>query len=250
MATISPEGVLSCPPIDSDQTVTVTATYSSGGITETDEMDMTITNVTTIPFTESMLSGEVFFEEDYYAEGGYYSYLSILNADFSFEQYSKETGRSEYETGTWSIDASGNLIVNISGNGTVTVMLISDSPTEMEVLVDDGSGTIESALLEKTVPVDPAKLPGTYKSGTEIFTFNADGSGVLSADFGTFSLTWSVDSGILKMIAGNGYQMWWYARAGTQSSATSYTLLKVAFAEFEPGGNLYEYYGGYEATRQ
>ena len=47
MASISPSGVLSCQAIDSDQMVTVTATYSSGGITETATMNVTITNITT-----------------------------------------------------------------------------------------------------------------------------------------------------------------------------------------------------------
>ena len=47
MASISPSGVLSCQAIDSDQMVTVTATYSYGGITETATMNVTITNITT-----------------------------------------------------------------------------------------------------------------------------------------------------------------------------------------------------------
>jgi hypothetical protein len=47
VAEISPGGVLSCQAIDSDQMVTVTATYSSGGITETATMNVTITNITT-----------------------------------------------------------------------------------------------------------------------------------------------------------------------------------------------------------
>src|SRR4030042_2343738 len=35
MATINASGVLTCPPMDANQTVTITATYSSGGITKT-----------------------------------------------------------------------------------------------------------------------------------------------------------------------------------------------------------------------
>jgi len=68
-ATISPGGVLYCPSIASDQAVTVSATYSYGGVTETDAMDVTVTNITTIPFTAQMVSGEVFFEENFYAGG-------------------------------------------------------------------------------------------------------------------------------------------------------------------------------------
>ena len=45
MATINASGVLTCPPMDGDQTVTITATYSSGGITKTAIKDVTIVNV-------------------------------------------------------------------------------------------------------------------------------------------------------------------------------------------------------------
>ena len=45
MATINASGVLTCPPMDGDQTVTITATYSHGGITKTATKDVTIVNV-------------------------------------------------------------------------------------------------------------------------------------------------------------------------------------------------------------
>jgi hypothetical protein len=214
-------------------------------------MDVTITNVTTIPFTAQMLSGEAFFEENFPAGGGYDSYLSIFNADFSCELYSFGTfpDRSDYETGTWSIDASGNLIITVGGQGTITVMLIADSSTEMEVVVDDGTGTPETEILEKTLTVNPSLLPGIY-TGSDGYTwvFNADGTGSVSI-FGGTSFTWSVDSGILKMVAGNGYQMWFYARASTTAWAT-YVLLKVGFVELTPTGGFHDYYGGYELQRQ
>ncbi|MGE5285283.1 MAG: hypothetical protein ACM3OG_09975, partial [Actinomycetota bacterium] len=249
VAEISTGGVLSCQGgIDSDQTVSITATFSSGGITETDTMDVTITNITTSSFTPQMVSGNAFFEENINPGGSSDSSLSLFNADLSFERYSL----GGYNTGTWSIDASGNLIVNISGQETVTVMLVSDSPTEMQVLIDDGTGTPFAAALEKTVPVDPAKLPGTYVQSPENYTwaFESNGTGSTSG-FGGFSLTWSVDSkGILKMPASNGFSAWFYARASSQSTASAYTVLKVAFPEFLPGGDFYKYYGGKVLTRQ
>lgn len=163
MASITPGGVLSCAGIDTNQTATITATYSSGGVTETDTMGVTITNVETIPFTAQMLSGQVFFEENTYAGGDYDSHLSFFNADSSFEQYANNN-RDSYHTGTgsWSIDASGNAIVTVTGVGTATMMLISDSSTEMQVLLDDGTGTPSALTMEKIVPIDPAKIPGTY----------------------------------------------------------------------------------------
>jgi hypothetical protein len=251
-ATISPGGVLYCPSIASDLTVTVTATYSSGGLTETATMDVTITNIATIPFTAQMVSGEAFFEENSYPGGGYDSFLSIFNADFSFEQYSHESppDTSDYETGTWSIDASGNLIITIGGQGTVAVMLIADSSTEMEVLVDDGTGTPETVILEKTIPVDPSMLPGTYRDDTGFtWSFNSNGTGSTTGG-GGWTFTWSVDSGVLKNVFSNGYQGWMHARASSQSSPTSYTTLKWAFVEYTPTGGFYNYYGGMELTHQ
>ena len=251
-ATISTGGVLYCPSIASDLTVTVTATYSSGGVTETDTMDVTVTNITTIPFTAQMVSGEVFFEENFYTGVGYDSFLSIFNADSSFEQYSLETPpeRSDYDTGTWSIDASGNLIVNIGVQGTVTIMLIADSPTEVEVVVDDGTGAPYTATLERIVPVDPSLLPGTYESNTgSRWTFNANGTGSTTGG-GGWTFDWSVDSGILKNVFSNGYQGWFYARASSQSTATSYTMLNVGFVELTPSGGFYNYYGRRDLTRQ
>ena len=249
-ATISPGGVLYCPSIDSDQAVTVTATYSSGGVTETADTVVTVTNITTIPFTAQMVSGEAFFEENFYTGGGYDSFLSIFNADSSFEQYSHDSPpeTSDYDTGTWSIDASGNLIVNTGGQGTVTIMLISDSPTVVQVVVDDGTGAPFTVILEKTVPVDSSKVPGTYTDGST-WTFNADGTGSTTGG-GGWTFDWSVDSGILKNVFSNGYQGWFYARASSQSTATSYTNLNVAFVELDPSGGFYNYYGGIDLTRQ
>jgi hypothetical protein len=244
--------VLYCPSIDNNLTVTVTATFSSGGVTETDTMDVTITNITTIPFTAQMLSGNAFFEENFPAGGGYDSTLSILNADFSFEQYSFETppDASDGVAGTWSIDASGNLIVNIFGQGTVTIMLISDSPTEMQVVIDDGTGTPSTVILEKTIPVDNSILPGTYvNSFGDTWIFNVNGTGSTTGD-GGWTYTWSVDSGIIKAVFPNTYVGSMYARASSQSTATSYTILKWAFVIHTPTGDFGDYYGGMELTPQ
>jgi hypothetical protein len=255
VAEISTGGVFSCRGgVASDQTVTVSATYSSGGITKTATMNVILTNIATIPFTAQVLAGNAFFEENASAGGGYDSSLAILNAFSFFQQYSYENppGTGDYVTGTWSIDGSGKLIVNISGQGMVTVELISDSSTEMRVVTGDGTAPPSIATLEKIVPVDPAKLPGTYKQSVEGYTwvFNANGTGTCSI-FGGMLFTWSVDSdGVLKMPFSNGYSPWFYSRATSQSTPTAYTVLKVAFPEFNPSGGFYSYYGGRELTRQ
>lgn len=249
VASISPVGVLSCDQtIESDEPVTVTATYSAGGITETATMDVTITNITTSSFIPQMVSGKAYFEETINPGRSSESSLSIFNSDSSFKQY----GTGGYRTGSWSIDGSGNLIVNISGRGTVTMMLVSDSPTEMQVLIDDGAGTPSTVTLEKIVSVDSAKLPGTYTLSPEGYTWvaNADGSGSVSI-YGGLTFSWVVDStGVLKMPTSTGYTACFYARASSQSTASGYTVLKVAFPEFNPSGDFFMYYGGKVLTRQ
>jgi hypothetical protein len=215
---------------------------------------VTIIRVPSIPFTTQELSGKVFFEENFYAGGGYDSHLYILNPDFSLEQYSYESpsGTSAYVTGTWSNDPYG-LDLNISGQGTVTVQRFAESATEMEVLLYDGPGPPSVVTWEKTVPVDPAKLPGTYTQSPDGYTWvvNADGTGSVSI-YGGINFTWSVDSdGVLRLPGTTGYTAVFYARASSQSTATSYTTLKVGFPEFNTTtGDFYHYYGGMEMKRQ
>ncbi len=255
MASISASGVLSCVGIDANQTVTITASYSSGGVTEIATMDVSVTDVSTIPFTAQMVSGQALFEENFPAGGRYESTLSILNADSSFEQYNYEapSDTSDYVTGTWSIDASGNLVIDISEQGTVTVGLISDSSTESQVVVDDGTDPPPMVTLEKIVAVNPPLLPGTY-SGSDGYTWvlNAGGTGSWPDYPGAPTFTWSVDSaGVLKMPANTGYTGSVYARASSQSTATEYTILRIAFTEHNTSTSaFYFYYGGIELTRQ
>ncbi len=248
VAEISTGGVLSCQGgVASDQTVTITATYSAGGITETATMDVTIIRVPSIPFTAQELSGKVFFEENFYAGGGYDSHLYILNADFSLEKFSYES--PNHVTGTWSNDPYG-LDLNISGQGTVTVQRIAESATEMEVLLYDGPGPPSVVTWEKTVPIDAAKLPGTYVNQIgETWIFNVNGTGSTTGA-GGWTFTWTVDSGILKPLFSSGYEGWMYARANSQSSSTSYTMLKWVFIEYTPSGGFYGFPGGMDLTRQ
>jgi hypothetical protein len=263
VAEISSSGVLSCRGgISSDQAVTITATYSSGGITRTATKGVTVTHVPSIPFTEQELSGKAFFEEHFSAGGkGYESRLNILNADFTLEQYSAYAlprgDTSYYVTGTWNNDPYGlDLNFRLFDHGPYTVQRIADSSTEMEVLIYEESiwGSFSfTATWEKTVPVDPAKLPGSYRQSVEGYTwvFNADGTGSASI-FGGIHFTWSVDSdGVLRMPSTTGRSALFYARATSQGTATAYTILKVGFAEHNTStGNFFKYYGGYELTRQ
>ncbi len=211
---INTGGVLYCQGgVASDQTVTVSATYSAGGITKTGTMNVTVIHVPIIPFTEQELAGKVFFEEYVGAGGGYSSHLYILNGDFSLGVYATfalpRGYTSHYVTGTWSNDPYGVLDLNfiLADQGPTTVRRITDSFTEMEVELYDKSWgqwgfPAWDANWEKTVPVDPSKLPGTYKQSVEGYTwvFNADGTGSVSI-LGGVNFTWSVDSaGVLRIL--------------------------------------------------
>jgi hypothetical protein len=247
-AEITSDGVLWCHSIGSDQLVTITATYSS----ETATKEMTIIRVPPIPFTAEELSGKGFFEENVGEGGGYDSHLYILNADFSIEQYSYEDppGTSTYVTGTGS-NSVYSLVLDVGGQE-LHVQRIAESSTEMEILIYEGPGPPSIVTWEKIVPVDPAKLPGTY-AGSDGYTwvFNANGTGTVSI-FGGIIFTWSVDAnGVLRMPSSTGYTMSFYARATSQSTATEYTVLKAAFPEHNTStGSFYAYYGGIELTRQ
>jgi hypothetical protein len=252
VAEINTSGVLSCQGgVSGDQTVTITATYSAGGITETATMDVTIIHAPMMPFTAQELSGKVFFEVDT-------DFLYILNADSTLNLYA-EFGTppfdpSYYVTGAWSNDPDGlDLDFRFADYGGSIVQRIADFPTGMEVVVFEKVWEFtHNFTWEKTMSVDPAKLPGSYR-GSDGYTwvFNNDGTGTCTG-FGGITFTWSVDSaGVLRMPGTTGYTAVFYARASSQSTATSYTNLKVGFAEHNTStGNFYKYYGGYELTRQ
>jgi hypothetical protein len=252
VAEISTGGLLYCQGgVASDQAVTITATYSAGGITEMATMNVTITNGQSIPFTAQELSGKVFFEEET-------DFLYVLNADSTLILYA-EFGTppfdpSYYVTGAWSNDPDGlDLDFRFADYGGSIVQRIADFPTGMEVVVfEKGWEFTHNFTWEKTMSVDPAKLPGSYR-GSDGYTwvFNNDGTGTCTG-FGGITFTWSVDSaGVLRMPGTTGYTAVFYARASSQSTATSYTNLKVGFAEHNTStGNFKKYYGGYELTRQ
>ena len=235
--------------IFNDQTATIAATYSSGGITKTATMDVTITSAPSIPFTQEELSGKVFFSKNF---------LYILNADKTLELYATfgtpPGDPSYYVTGTWSNDNNGlYLNFKFTDYAPAIVQRIADSPTEMVVeYFDTFWGLIPNQTWEKTMSVDPVKLPGTY-TGSDGYTwvFNENGTGTVSI-YGGITFTWSVDSdGVLRMPSSTGYTAVFYARATSQSTATQYTILKVGFAEHNAStGYFYKYYGGLSLTRQ
>lgn len=250
MATISNDGCLLCQEgIDNDQVVTITATYSAWGITKTATLDVTINHVPIVPFTDEELRGKVFYDI------GSFKSLYKLNTDSSLEVYFRLYGtsgdRGYCKTGTWNNNPD-RLFLEFADTGEYTVYRTADSSTDMEVIICETFWGSHVSTWEKTIPVEPAKLPGTYKDDIDgtTWVFNANGTGTVSV-FGGTPFTWSVDTnGVLRMLASNGYAMSFYVRATSQSNATEYTILKAAFIENSPGGGFYGYYGGIELTRQ
>jgi hypothetical protein len=261
MASISPYGVFSCQgEISSDQTVTITATYSSGGITKTATMDVTIKNFTGITnpfpdrFTEHFLSGMIFFDEKVDSEGKYESSLYMFHEDFSFEQYIYEDPpvTSNYLTGTWSIDVSGEAILNYSGGKTIAWKLL-DLWLTTWISVDNGTGTPSIVDLEMSgpgpQPFDGSLIRGTYVDQYgDTWIFNSNGTGSTTNEVGS-PFTWSVDDGNLKVVFPNGYVGWMYQRP-SENNWTDYPVMEWAFVLYTPTGNFSSYYGGMRLIRQ
>jgi hypothetical protein len=255
MASISASGVLSCQTIDTDQTVTVSATYSTGGSTKTAAKNVTIANKPTFPFRTSMLLLAMHFEETINAGGEYNSSLFKFNDDSSFQQYRYKNppGTSEYVTGTWSIGASGEAILNYGGGKTTTVMLLDDIFILGKVLVDEGTGTPRIVTWKWAgpgpFPFDSSLLPGTYVNQYgDKWIFNSNGTGSTTGN-GGWAFTWSVDAGIIKVVFPNGYVGWMY-QTPSANTWTSYPEIAWAFVLNTPMGDFYFYYGGMKLTRQ
>ncbi|PWB61523.1 MAG: hypothetical protein C3F14_11680, partial [Deltaproteobacteria bacterium] len=257
---ISAGGVLSCQPSDNDLMVTVTATYSSGGITKTATLNVTITNFaitpSPFPFTAHNLSGRTFFEEYIDAGGAYHSNLYVFNADFSLRQYRYQNppDTSDYVTGTWSIGGPGEVILNFAGGKSVTVV-VSDYVLiySTMVSVDDGTGTPYTVRWEPSGPgLYPfrAVLQGTYVNQYgDTWIFNSNGTGSTTGEGGS-TFTWSIDAGILKVVFSNGYVGWMYERSTSMYTYYPTTIIRGAFVEYTPAGDFHFYHGGMELTPQ
>jgi hypothetical protein len=255
MASISANGVLSCQTIDTDQTVTVSATYSAGGSTKTAAKNVTIANKPTFPFRTSMLLLAMYFEETINAGGEYDSSLFKFNDDSSFQQYRYKNppGTSEYVSGTWSIGASGEAILNYGGGKTTTVMLLDDIFILGKVLVDEGTGTPRIVTWKWAgpgpFPFDSSLLPGTYVNQYgDKWIFSSNGTGSTTGN-GGWTFTWSVDAGIIKVVFPNGNVGWMY-QTPSANTWTSYPEIAWAFVLNTPTGDFYFYYGGMKLTRQ
>jgi hypothetical protein len=206
-------------------------------------------------FSTRMLSGGIYFEEHNDAGGDYNSSLTFFNGGSSFEQYRYKNppDTSEHVTGTWSINGSGELILNYVGGKTITVVPITmpELGLSLKVSVDDGTGPPYTVKWERSGPGPypfRAVLNGTYVNQYgDTWIFNSNGTGSTTGD-GGWTFTWSVDDGILKVVFSNGYVGWMYERSTSMYTYYPTTIIRCAFVEYTPTGDFYFYYGGMELT--
>jgi hypothetical protein len=140
-----------------------------------------------------MIEGKTFYQEDLSGiepEKG----LATFTAASAITLWRESTGGPGMVSGTWSIDAEGKLILQL-GPDHITVTLMSDAATYLDVVGDDGTGP-SSQRLYKTVSFGSAfpdrftvadrDLTGVthavgvaaFGTGTGVFTdgFNEDGT--------------------------------------------------------------------------
>ncbi len=258
MASISPYGVFSCQEeIASDQMVTITANYSSGGITKTATMDVTIENFAGIlpipPFDRFKSLSGIFFDEKVDAEGKYESSLYMFHED-SFEQYIYENppDTSNYVTGTWSINSSGEAILSYVGGKTITWKLL-DPWIITWISVDDGTGTPSIVDLEIAgpgpFPFESSFIHGTYVNQYgDTWVFNSNGTGSTTSDGGS-TFTWFVDHGLLKIVFPNGYVGLMYEPVSSRPTLSP-TILRFAILKYTQTGDFSSYEGGMQLTPQ
>lgn len=127
------------------------------------------------------------------------------------------TGRTS-GPGTWSI-SNGELIIDLPGQFNVTVSLVDNTATYIDVQVDDGSNPPENQRLYKTNPFVEADVSGqTFDYGggyTETYLADHTGTGTLVGQGEVSTFNWAVDAnGVLVItytdgsdITSNGYRL-------------------------------------------
>ena len=202
------------------------------------DQQLSVATPPSIRFTSEMLAGKVFFREFPVGFGLYEFSLFFFNTDFSFRNSSSTNALNpavEILNGTWSIDASGRMIVKIPGfPQDVIGTLLSDSPTEMQISVE-GIDDPGIEIFQKTVPIDPSKLPGTYTEPDGTLIINPGGTGSFNGE----PFTWSVDSAGVLTIPTPTEKNICYALASSSSTATSYTILKLVGEELNLDGSVH-----------
>lgn len=200
------------------------------------DQPLSVTAPPAVSFTPEMVQGKTFVT----ADGDTEDYTIIIFDEVgagTFNYYHSElnmTGgtSSTFATGSWSI-SNGKLLLDFPSPTDVTVTLLADIATYLDVQVNDGI-TTENERLNKVISFNGATLPGAYTieaPGTGTITFVAGGTGSITDNQGTENFNWSVDTeGVLVLTFSAGVSNNIYL--GAISTATT---LYVAGIEYQNG---------------
>lgn len=177
-------------PDGSTRTVQIYRNYS-------EDQPLSVGPSTAIPFTPDMLTGKVFAFSEIPPDVSMIEFLSDGITGIEYDLYSDVFEMFSFG---WSIDGNGRLLVDYAPT-VITVTLLAETATYLDVQVDDGFNPVYTDRLTKTIPFDQLQVPGIYSDGVDIsVTFVDGGTGTLTDDQGTTGFTWSVDfNGVLIM---------------------------------------------------
>ncbi len=101
-------------------------------------------------FTAAMVQGKTFYQEVLTAPDQQKTLITFTSATGATLSLEDVTGVIDVPV-TWSIDANGRLALAVPLGPTITVTLVADATTYMDVTADDGTGA-SAARLYKTIP--------------------------------------------------------------------------------------------------
>jgi len=133
-----------------------------------------IVNVTLTPtpaasgFTKAELDDSVIYVEDTSIQE---RVINRFSADNTYTGWSEDSSGVSEDTGTWSVTASGSLLINSTAGDNVAVMLVCETAAYLDVLVNNGT-SIEESRVFRTIPLVAADVAGTYTARAK----NLDGT--------------------------------------------------------------------------
>ena len=153
-------------------------------------------------FTKAMLDDSVIYVEDTSIQE---RVINRFSADNTYTGWSEALSGVSEDPGTWSVSASGTLLIAPTAADNVAVMLVDETAAYLDVLVNNGT-SIEADRVIKTIPLVAADVAGTYAARskdldgtlglpeTVVFTLvsppGTGGTGTVGADL----FTWEVNA--------------------------------------------------------
>jgi hypothetical protein len=195
-------------------------------------------------FTAAMVLGKTLYRELPDGEGLQKGLTTFTSATALTDREATPHGTFE-EDGTWSIDATGRLLLAI-GTNHLTLTLQSETADAFLVGVDDGSGEPGNVALSKTIPAGGA-FPGRYvvqdrdvlgvTRTAGVATFGAGGSSVLADGLSEDVGTWTAEAdGAIRLRSGKPEEVFLYLLAGSDTAAPKSLRMVGRVHDLEAGG--------------